>query len=78
METELEGNITMFSIPFTPFLVTPTLEDVRKELEGTKVEPLLNVIVSHLSAMKDGILDHGTTMLNLYFRWRQQIEARPK
>ena len=77
-ETESEGNIAPFSISFKPFLVTPALEDVRKELKGRKMEPLLNVVVSHPTAMKDVILDRGTKMLNIYFRWRQRIEAQSK
>ena len=77
-ETETESNISTFSITFKPFSVTPNLEDVRKELEGTKMEPLLNVVVSHPTAMKDVILDRGTKMLNLYFKWRQKIEAQSK
>ena len=39
-EIELEGNIIPFSISFKPFLATPNLENVRKELEGTKMDPL--------------------------------------
>ena len=39
-EIELEGNIIPFSISFKPFLASPDLEDVRKELEGTKMDPL--------------------------------------
>ena len=39
-ETETESNISTFSITFKPFSVTPNLEDVRKDLEGTKMEPL--------------------------------------
>ena len=77
-ETELEGNIAPFSISFKPFSVTPALEDVRKELKGRKMEPLLNVVVSHPTAMKDVILDRGTKMLNIYFRWRQKVEAQLK
>ena len=78
LETESGGNIAAFSMPFKPFYVTPILEDVRKELKGTKMEPLLNVVVSHPTAMKDVILDRGTKMLNLYFKWRQKIEAQSK
>ena len=57
LETESERNIPPFRILFKPFSVTPTLEHVRKELKGTKMEPLLNVVVLHLIAMKDVILD---------------------
>ena len=65
-------------IHFKEFPVTPTLKDVRKELKGTKKEPLSNVIVLHPTYMKDVILEQGTKMLNLYLRLRQNIEAHLK
>ena len=78
LETESGGNIAAFSMPFKPFSVTPILEDVRKELKGTKIEPFLNVVVSHPTTMKDVSLDQRTKMLNIYLRWRQKIETQSK
>ena len=50
--THLLGNSqedsSRISLDFADFPVTPSLEDVREELQGTKNEPLSNVIVSHL------------------------------
>ena len=78
LETESGGNITPVSIQFKPFSATPTLEDVRKELKGTTVEPLLNVVVSHPIAMTDVILDQATKMINIYSIQRWEIEAQSK
>ena len=78
LETEAESNITPFSIPFKPFLVTPTLQDASKELAGIKMEAVLNVFVLYPTATKYNILDQGTTMLYIYFRWSQKIEAQSK
>jgi hypothetical protein len=75
VESEDERKVV---IHFKAFPVTPTLDDVRKELKGTKKEPLSNVIVSHPTYMKDVILEQGTKMLNLYLRSRQKNEAQLK
>ena len=42
------------------------------------MEPRLNVVVSHPTAMKGVILDQETNVLNIYFRLRQNSEARSK
>ena len=65
-------------IQFNPFLVTPNLVDVRKELKGTKNEPLSTVVASHPTYMKDAILGHGTKMLDSFFKICQKNEAQAK
>ena len=59
-------------IQFNPFLVTPKLVDVRKELKGTNNEPLLTVVASHPTYMKDAILGHATKMLSIFFQNRSK------
>ena len=66
--SETGSETTEFTIAFKPFSVTPNLEDVSKELKGTKKEPLANVVASHPTDMKDVILDRGTKMLDLHFK----------
>ena len=65
-------------IVFESFTDTPKLNDVRKELEGTKLEPLLPIAVSHPAVMKDPILKHAVKMLDLYFKLRQKLDAQSK
>ena len=65
-------------LEFSNFPVTPNLEDVREELKGTKLEPLLNVIASHPTDMKDVILGQATKILKLNFKLRQKQEALAK
>ena len=76
--SETGSETTEFTIAFKPFSVTPNLEDVSKELKGTKKEPLANVVASHPTDMKDVILDRGTKMLDLHFKINQKKEALSK
>ena len=79
-ETELsEGETsTPFTLEFKSFTVTPNLEDVRKELDGTKKEPLSMIVASHPTDMKDVMLTRAGNMLDLYLVIRQKMEALSK
>ena len=63
-------------IQFNPFLVTPNLVDVRKELKGTKNEPLLTAVVSHPTYTKDATLRHGIKMLDSFSRSVKRTRLR--
>ena len=60
-ENELsEGETTTpLTLEFEMFTVTPNLKDIRKELDGTKKEPLSMIVASHPTDMKDALLTQG-------------------
>ena len=59
-------------IRFLPFLVTPNLTNVRKELTETKNELLSTVVELHPTYTKDVILGYGTKILNTIFHDRSE------
>ena len=56
---EYEDGKSNIQIMYRLYLVTPNLEDVRKELNGTKNKPLLIIVTLHPMYMKDAILEHA-------------------
>ena len=60
------------------FLDTPSLGDVRKQLDRTKYSTLSNMISSHPANMKDIILHHARKMFDLRERNAQKIKSQYK
>ena len=63
-------NKSSVELEFNTFLDTPKLDDVRDKIEETKLEPILNMIASHPTDVKDENLGRATEVLKVHFRSR--------
>ena len=60
---------------FLPLLNAPNLDNVKEELQGTRNEPLADIVAAHPASMKDPILKQAIKMLDKREKIAQKVEA---